>query len=243
MTIPSLEDISREEDTDKAASGPSPYAYHAYCQVYDAWLSPWRDRSFKMLEIGAHLGASARMWRRYFTHATIVSIDIDISKAVAPGTTLLKIDQTDQNALRHLSAVHGPFDLIVDDGSHQNAHVKASFDVLFPLLSPGGIYIVEDLHAMYSTAYGGSRNAAPFIEHVKGLLDEITWRGSSWSGNPSQARDQAPGYLARALEKIEVRKSIVAFWKSALPALFVASPPAPRARAPGRTAASRRRAA
>ena len=35
-------------------------------------------------------------------------------------------------------------DLVVDDASHTYEETKASFEILFPLLQPGGIYLIED---------------------------------------------------------------------------------------------------
>jgi hypothetical protein len=35
-------------------------------------------------------------------------------------------------------------DLVVDDASHTYEATKTSFEILFPLLRPGGIYIIED---------------------------------------------------------------------------------------------------
>ena len=35
-------------------------------------------------------------------------------------------------------------DLVVDDASHTYEETRASFEFLFPLLSPGGIYVIED---------------------------------------------------------------------------------------------------
>ena len=35
-------------------------------------------------------------------------------------------------------------DLVVDDASHTYEETKASFEFLFPLLRPGGIYVIED---------------------------------------------------------------------------------------------------
>jgi predicted O-methyltransferase YrrM len=43
---------------------------------------------------------------------------------------------------RELEAV--PLDLVIDDASHQLAQTRASFDTLFPLLRPGGDYVIED---------------------------------------------------------------------------------------------------
>jgi len=35
-------------------------------------------------------------------------------------------------------------DLVVDDACHAYEETKASFEFLFPLLQPGGIYLIED---------------------------------------------------------------------------------------------------
>ncbi|HYL98694.1 MAG TPA: glycoside hydrolase family 99-like domain-containing protein, partial [Blastocatellia bacterium] len=38
----------------------------------------------------------------------------------------------------------GEVDLVIDDGSHLAGPTRAAFEVLFPLLPPGGLYIIED---------------------------------------------------------------------------------------------------
>jgi predicted O-methyltransferase YrrM len=38
----------------------------------------------------------------------------------------------------------GPLDLVIDDASHFYEPTRTSFETLFPLLRPGGLYIIED---------------------------------------------------------------------------------------------------
>ena len=40
----------------------------------------------------------------------------------------------------------GPYDLIVDDASHKAKHQVIGFDLYWPLVKPGGWYVVEDLY-------------------------------------------------------------------------------------------------
>jgi predicted O-methyltransferase YrrM len=57
------------------------------------------------------------------------------------------IDQADVTALRGIVAdefADEPLDLVIDDASHLLGPTRSSFNVLFPLLRPGGVYIVED---------------------------------------------------------------------------------------------------
>jgi SAM-dependent methyltransferase len=39
---------------------------------------------------------------------------------------------------------NGPLDLVFDDASHFYRFSKVSFETLFPLLRPGGLYVIED---------------------------------------------------------------------------------------------------
>jgi hypothetical protein len=56
------------------------------------------------------------------------------------------VDQGDAATLRSIvdKEFSGPLDLVIDDASHLYAPTKASFETLFPLLRPGGLYIIED---------------------------------------------------------------------------------------------------
>lgn len=56
------------------------------------------------------------------------------------------VDQADKEKLRqlHASVFNAPLDIVIDDASHLYHQSKASFEALFPLLRPGGLYIIED---------------------------------------------------------------------------------------------------
>jgi cephalosporin hydroxylase len=68
--------------------------------------------------------------------------------------------------------------LIVDDGSHRSEHVIASFEVLFPLLARGGLYVIEDAHRSYIPSYGGGPPGTDgtTIEFVKRQIDDLVRR-------------------------------------------------------------------
>lgn len=56
------------------------------------------------------------------------------------------VDQSDKQRLRAIldEEFTSPIDLVVDDASHLYAPTRASFEVIFPRVAPGGYYIVED---------------------------------------------------------------------------------------------------
>ena len=59
-------------------------------------------------------------------------------------------------------------------GSHIGRHQRASFETLFPLVSDGELYIIEDVSSSYWPHWeGGLRRRGTIIEFMKGKIDEI----------------------------------------------------------------------
>jgi predicted O-methyltransferase YrrM len=57
------------------------------------------------------------------------------------------VDQADQEAVRRIVESEfgdAPLDVVIDDASHLYEPTLASFEVLFPRLRPGGLYVIED---------------------------------------------------------------------------------------------------
>ena len=64
----------------------------------------------------------------------------------------------------------GPFDLIIDDGSHIASHMLASFNYLFlEGLNDAGIYFVEDTHSNYFQSHRDTEFS--FMDMAKSLVD------------------------------------------------------------------------
>jgi len=144
--------------------GTDKFGYHDYTPNYFSLLRHLRDSPVRLLEIGVggyqdadRGGESLEVWRDFFPKGEIVGIDIqkkemDLGKRV----TILQGSQVDGDFLARVVAEHGPFDIIIDDGSHQNEHVVTSFRLLFPTLSQGGIYVAEDVQTSFFPRFGGS---------------------------------------------------------------------------------------
>jgi predicted O-methyltransferase YrrM len=61
--------------------------------------------------------------------------------------TRYNADQSDANGLRAMLAEEfgvAELDLVIDDASHRLGPTRASFNVLFPRLRPGGLFVIED---------------------------------------------------------------------------------------------------
>ncbi|MBV8069773.1 MAG: hypothetical protein JO270_07715, partial [Acidobacteriaceae bacterium] len=66
------------------------------------------------------------------------------------------------------------FDIVVDDGSHVSSDIIAAFFTCFPHVSPGGVYLVEDLHTSYWPTHGGGlRRPCSAMEFLKSLTDTL----------------------------------------------------------------------
>lgn len=127
-----------------------------YFSVYREVFGHLTDLPLRILEIGVYQGASLDLWKKYFTHPETIIVGIDIEPACArldslsAGKRVRIGSQTDLAFLTAVVREFGPFDLIIDDGSHRTSDVIQSFNHLFSSgLKDSGIYFVEDLHAGY----------------------------------------------------------------------------------------------
>jgi hypothetical protein len=144
--------------------GSDKWGQHWYAQHYERHFSSLRKKPIILLEIGIggynnpHAGgASLRMWKNYFPKGRIYGLDIyDKSPHNDDRIRTLVGDQSDEKFLRQLISEIGTPDIVIDDGSHINGDVIKCFEVLFPLLADGGIYVIEDLASSYWPGYGGS---------------------------------------------------------------------------------------
>ncbi|MCM6771864.1 class I SAM-dependent methyltransferase [Nocardia sp. CDC159] len=180
-----------------AASGSDKWAsFHWYTGHYEREFAPYRDEPVRILEIGIGGfdgdlgGGSLRTWKRYFHRGQVFGIDLfDKSALNEPRQTALVCDQSDPRALTALAREYGPFDIVIDDGSHHNEHVRISFDALFPHVKPGGLYVIEDMMTAYIPSMGGTAgpSAGPdtSIGLIKRLVDDLHHHEHTPGGTPT----------------------------------------------------------
>jgi len=177
-----LDQIALEHGTDKSSK------HHGYTAVYEKYFGPFRETHFRLLELGAggyHFldrgFNGAETWAEYFPNANIITID-KYTK-IPPTNPRIKFYQGSQNDIVFLSKVCtsvGNPKVIIDDASHISPMTIASFSYLWPLLLPGGIYVIEDLEASYwkeasdGTDFGGGiDNRDSSLNYIKDLVDSI----------------------------------------------------------------------
>jgi len=164
-----LDEIGLRHGTDKASSN------HNYLEFYEIFLAPLRDHALTILEVGVLNGASLRMWEEYFPQAKIVGADIlpDLKRFERGRITIEQVDQSNIEQLTSVAIKHGPFDVIIEDGSHMWEHQITSLRTLFPFVKNDGLYIVEDLHTNYGPLEANYRGIAgsSCVEYLKKWVD------------------------------------------------------------------------
>ncbi len=148
-----------------------------YFPIYDRHFAAWKGRDLTFLEVGVLDGGSLAMWRRYFGPlAKVIGIDVDPDCAARglPGAHVRIGDQSDPIFLQSIIDEFGAPDIVLDDGSHQMAHVRATFDFLYPKMMKNSVYLIEDMHTSYWHEFGGGwDNPDTIINHAKNLVDKL----------------------------------------------------------------------
>lgn len=161
---------------------------HKYMPFYASLFEPIRFNSLLILELGFAKGRGARCLLEYFPKANVHSGDISLSESQMYATHMpedhlrrLHLHEFDQGSIDShrllLESVKGKhdapsFDIVIDDCSHEPAHQILSFTRLWCTVTPGGFYVIEDMHPFYRN---GKHTT---IEFFKNHLDELNRVGN-----------------------------------------------------------------
>lgn len=121
----------------------------------------------RIVELGIFAGGSTAMITLLAAPEKLVACDIS-TEPVAVLTEFIErkglsdvvrpyygVDQGDRGRLIQIVETElgdAPLDLVIDDASHTWLRTVASFEVLFPRLRPGGVFVIEDWPAQYLMA-------------------------------------------------------------------------------------------
>jgi predicted O-methyltransferase YrrM len=113
----------------------------------------------RMVELGIFRGGSTAFFAVAMSPAQLVALELSSSRlpllddfvesrGLSDAIRLhYGTDQSDQEAVSAIvdrELAGEPLDLVIDDASHLYGPTRASFEVLFPRVRPGGLYLIED---------------------------------------------------------------------------------------------------
>jgi hypothetical protein len=223
-----IKDIGFKYGTDKATRPERGYISN----VYEPLFKPVRDKNIKILEIGADMGASHKLWSEYFKNGQVYCLD----PFFTPGTENVKQElENDFDVITHTGnqltrednleiakMANYEFDFIIDDASHVADGVMTSFGVLFPYLKSGGYYIVEDIATIKRRSKSLSKvnhwgkslngqNCELFIEHQEEeiITDSLASYDVTGKFNSKILNEKEKTYLEKNIEDYNVFVDIV----------------------------------
>lgn len=206
--------LAMKHGTDKSSR------WHGYTRLYERAFTDLRKREpGKILEIGVWKGGSLRLWRDWFPKTWEV-IGVENGSQTAgevvdvEGCLTVKANAANREAMARMGKDLGPFDIVIDDGSHKGHEQIASFEALWPCVRPGGVFVIEDLHDAYQQPGFGTVIMDWLLERLHDVMAHGRWACADLSNHPDwdRIRDELNEYEA-TIDRMEFHRSIVFIWR------------------------------
>jgi SAM-dependent methyltransferase len=148
----SIDDYAQKTSLDRLVLLKNRGVLDLYAQVFAD------DRPRNMLEFGIFQGGSPALYSLWFDLDRFVGVDIcapvaafdDFCRNHQVGRKIRSyygVSQTDRGRIEEIVRNEfgaAPLDVVIDDASHQYENTRRTFEIAFPLLRPGGLYVIED---------------------------------------------------------------------------------------------------
>jgi hypothetical protein len=185
----SLEQIVDNTKTDKNTS-------HSYLELYQRLLSSKQFTARNVLEIGIgdfgeKNGGSVKMWKEFFTNATIYGIDIlpidRVMDELLNDRQVVLYTSTDAYDVDFITTQfynkNIQFDFMLDDGPHTLESMVSFIKLYLNLMTNDGILIIEDVQSLdwiQTLVDAVPDNLKPYIKvydlrHIKNRWDDIVF--------------------------------------------------------------------
>ena len=163
-----------------------------------------------------------KTWAEYFTRANIIGIDAaskwrSEEKSDIRYVVVMECDtKNEQKFSEHCELIGRYFgwpEIIIDDASHIAGEQLAAFKKLWPILKPGGWYVIEDLFALYDSVWnpGEEPNIIDEIQsRMKSILiggdeiQEVHWFGRNNINGIVFLRKRYEPYRIQPLEEFKM---------------------------------------
>jgi hypothetical protein len=108
------------------------------------------------------------MFQALFPDGLVVGVDSNAACRWPPGTVRIVAAQDDPGLPAYLVQRAPSYDLIVEDGAHQGALSRRTWELLWKLVRPGGYYVMEDWQVAFWDGWDDSmlKTAASFLDEL-----------------------------------------------------------------------------
>jgi len=123
-----------------------------YLEAYNCHFQRFVNKEVHILEIGVYSGGSLSLWREFFGNKChVYGVDIEDCTQFSKNNTKIFVgDQADPQFWKRIREAVPKIDIIIDDGGHQSHQIISSLKEMLSHISPGGIYVIEDLQGTYN---------------------------------------------------------------------------------------------
>ena len=146
-------DIGAKYDTDcssQRANVTNDRHCHPYTIFYDSLFKNYRTSDITLAEIG--VGGSTKMWREYFTSASIYGFDSDASHTTENVTMTVLDVKSNVSIQDAFATVNQQYDCIIEDTTHVLEDQCRVVLETWKYLKPGGILIVQSIYTRLDEA-------------------------------------------------------------------------------------------
>jgi len=204
--------------------------WSSYIELYDKLFLEFKDRPINLFEIGIQNGGSLETWASYFQAAkNIIGCDIDPRcndlRFADPRIKLIVSDINSRFTYEQVTKICSELDIVIDDGSHRSTDILSAFGQYFPMVVPGGLYVIEDTHTLYWNDWGNELdnkfNAYIFFKKV---IDVMNWQ--FWEKEMDIEKyfsdffppNSLPDFITKGwIESVEFRNSVIIVRKAVNP--------------------------
>ena len=172
----------------KYPTAKSPYAeWHrcGYTGLYNLLFSSFRDKKINFAEIGVETNDSIKMWREFFSQATIHAFEffdekIERAKEDSLKNTFYhKIDvRNEEDIIKSFKKTNSKFDIIIDDSTHEFEDQINIITHCNQFLEQNGILIIEDIYKKGGNHFRKEYSEANYYEalkKIKNLFHDIVF--------------------------------------------------------------------
>ncbi len=147
-----------------------------YFPIYERNLSKFRGKEVHILEIGIFSGGSLDMWHAYFGDKShVYGVDIEpVCRAYEADRTKIFIgDQVNSKFWEYVIRHVPRLDIVIDDRGHKSFQQIATLEAVLPHLSPGGVFLCEDIHDSFNTFHAYIRGLSRNLHTMRPTGEEL----------------------------------------------------------------------